>query len=169
MHIAAAVLMTADDPDEVIAPAVNGTKRILQSALKPEHRARIKRVLYMSSTAAIWLPPPPGKAVLPRPLDENDWNTYSVELVKEKGRAAPGPEKYRAAKTLAERAAWDMYEQAKAEGGLAWDLVVLNSPFIFGPVVHEATTLESFGGTPRHWLDNVILKQAQGDALTKLG
>ncbi|KAI0746587.1 NAD(P)-binding protein [Daedaleopsis nitida] len=153
MHIASAVLMNADDPDDVIIPAVNA---------RPHH------VLDRRGLE----PPPPGQEALPRPLDESDWNEYSVALVQEKGRAAPGPEKYRAAKTLAERAAWDTYERAKAdsgEGGLPWDLVVLNSPFIFGPIVHEAPTLESFGGTARYWLNSVVLAQAQGDALTKNG
>ncbi|KAJ7898306.1 hypothetical protein B0H14DRAFT_2557339 [Mycena olivaceomarginata] len=38
--------------------------------------------------------------------------------------------RYRASKTLAERAAWDFVEKHKSK--LGWDLVMINSPFVAG-------------------------------------
>ncbi|KAK6995943.1 hypothetical protein R3P38DRAFT_2800284 [Favolaschia claudopus] len=43
--------------------------------------------------------------------------------------------KYRASKTLAERAAWDFTKTHGAS--LTWDLTVLNPPLILGPILHE--------------------------------
>ncbi|RPD79313.1 NAD(P)-binding protein [Lentinus tigrinus ALCF2SS1-7] len=167
LHIASPVTADVDDPDDLILPAVNGTESVLQSALK--HRATVKRVLYMSSCAAVYNPPPPGHASFTRVLDETVWNEYSPALVREKGRDAPGLEKYRASKTLAERAAWELYETEQAKGNLGWDLVTLLAPLVFGPIIHEAPTLERFGGTPRMWYNNVVKGALQGEALTKYG
>ncbi|KAF7376961.1 Ketoreductase azaE [Mycena sanguinolenta] len=46
------------------------------------------------------------------------------------GRSALAMTKYRASKTLAERAAWDFVAKHKTEIG--WDLVAINPPFVFG-------------------------------------
>ncbi|KAI0746586.1 NAD(P)-binding protein [Daedaleopsis nitida] len=163
MHLATSVGFDADDPDEAILPSVNGTKSILNTALTPKHRASIKRVVLMSSDAANWGPPPEGQPTGPQVIDERDWNKHSVDVVREKGRDAPGTEKYRAGKVLAERAAWDMYELARADGQLEWELVTLTCPWIFGPMVHEARTPESFGLSPKLWYDQVVKGQAKND------
>lgn len=49
-------------------------------------------------------------------------------MLEEKGKAASGPEIYCAAKTLAERAAWDFVEEHKGE--ISFDLAVVNPPFV---------------------------------------
>ncbi|KAI0646157.1 NAD-P-binding protein [Trametes meyenii] len=159
LHIASPVILEAGEPDEVILPAVKGTESILKSALK--HRATVKRVIITSSTASVITPPLVDAE--PRVFDERDWNEYSLEHVRERGRAANGLDKYCASKVLAERAGWDFYARAKAEvatseggGELGWDLVTLMMPFVFGPAIHEAPTLDKFNGTARTWYDHVV-------------
>ncbi|KAI0827009.1 D-lactaldehyde dehydrogenase [Trametes gibbosa] len=171
LHIASPVILDADDPNDVIVPAVLGTSSILGSALK--HRATVKRVVITSSVAAIANPLAPGEA--PRMLNEEDWNQVSVKEVEAKGRAAPSMHKYRASKVLAERTAWEFWEREKRKLSqelgeeLGWDLVVLNPPFVYGPFIHEAPTLQALGGTARQWYDHVVEGDLSGDALLKEG
>ncbi|KAI0349758.1 NAD-P-binding protein [Trametes cingulata] len=167
MHVASPVNLRAEDPDELIIPAVQGTLNLLQSALK--YRSTVKRVIITSSCAAVMTPPQAG--VAPRVYDENDWNEWSVQHVREKGRDAIPLDKYRASKVLAERAAWEFYEREKSKlgGELGWDLVVLAPPYVFGPVIHEAPSLDRFSGTARDWFDHVVKGDLSGDALVKNG
>ncbi|KAL1941531.1 hypothetical protein VTO73DRAFT_6970 [Trametes versicolor] len=154
LHIAAPVILTATDPDDLIIPGVKGAVNILQSALK--HRATIKRIVFTSSCAAVMTPPQPGDA--PRVFDENDWNDHAVNEVRTKGRGAASMDMYRASKVLAERTAWEFYERRKSElgEGLGWDLVALAPPYIFGPVIHETSSLEALGGTAKIWYNRVF-------------
>ena len=66
----------------------------------------------------------------PRDYDETGWNNSAIATVASKGSAAGPIMIYLASKTLAERAAWKFVTAHKAE--LAWDLVVINPPWIFG-------------------------------------
>ena len=100
---------------------------------------------------------------------QDDWNDYSVHLIEEKGKDAPKYEMYRASKSLAERAAWEFVEEHKEEIGGAWDLVTFNPPWVYGPVTHEAPSLESFGSTQSQWYNAVVKGAVKGDALTKAG
>ena len=139
-HTASPFHTKADDPEELIRPAVDGTTGILKSILK--YGDRVKRVVVTSSCAAVL-------EILPEPktFNEENWNTLSVKEVEEKGKAANNMSKYRASKTLAERgtlllfhnaltlnlpqtAAWEIYESNKSN--IKWDLVVINPPFVFG-------------------------------------
>ena len=167
MHIASPVHATAEHPDEIIVPAVQGTTSILFSALK--HRDTVKRVFVMSSAAAIFPGPTPGEPITTKVMDESVWNELSVAHCREKGRDADKMHMYRASKTLAERAAWEFVEAHKEEIAGAWDLVVINPPWVYGPVIHEAPSLESFGSTQSQWYGAVVKGLAKGDALTKAG
>ncbi|TFK86171.1 NAD(P)-binding protein [Polyporus arcularius HHB13444] len=153
LHLASPVALDSEDPNAVIIPAVQGTLGILTSALK--HRATVRRVVFLSSAAAIYNPPAPGDTGT-RVLDESDWNEHSVKEVREKGGKAWGRDIYRASKTLAERAAWKLYEEERAKGGLEWDLVTLNPPLVYGPLIHEVPTAESLTGSARMWYDSVV-------------
>jgi nucleoside-diphosphate-sugar epimerase len=100
---------------EVIVPAVNGTKSILESAVKhgyvlPDElqktlrscscstRSSVKRIVVTSSTVAVSLAPRPG-----RQYTEEEWNEPAVKAVRELGKDAHGLAKYSASKVLAER------------------------------------------------------------------
>ena len=81
------------DPQAVIAPAVEGTLRVLHAA----HAAEVARVVLTSSVAAILYRDKQGE----RRRDETDWTDTTH----------PAATPYTASKTLAERAAWDFAEQ----------------------------------------------------------
>ncbi|WP_229662286.1 NAD-dependent epimerase/dehydratase family protein [Agromyces bauzanensis] len=102
------------DEEEVIRPAVDGTRRVLQAAA----RAGVKRIALTSSVDAIRA----GHNLSDgRELSEDVWSVVE--------RAEP----YAKSKTIAERAAW-----ADA-ASLGIDLTVLNPSLILGPV-QTATT-----------------------------
>ncbi|KAF8142891.1 NAD-P-binding protein [Mycena galopus ATCC 62051] len=141
-HTASPFHLQADEPDELIRPAIHGTLGILRSALK--HGSSVKRVVVTSSCAAVLQVEPE-----PKTFSELDWNEQAPKEVTEKGRAASAITKYRASKTLAERAAWDFVEKHKSEIG--WDLVVINPPFVFGPTIHDTPTPEALGTSARQF------------------
>ncbi|OJT04624.1 NADPH-dependent methylglyoxal reductase GRE2 [Trametes pubescens] len=129
VHTASPVHLAANDPAEVIEPAVNGTLGVLRAAAA--RSASIQRVVYVSSCAAVLTRDAPE----PHVYDETCWNDEDVNAVQTLGRAAEPLAKYSASKIFAERAAWAFYEEHK--GALSWDLVVVNPPWVFGPVLHE--------------------------------
>jgi dihydroflavonol-4-reductase len=98
--------------DELIAPAREGTLRVLRAAAT----AGVRRVVVTSSFAAIGYSPKPSGL----PYDEADWTDVT-------GRQSP----YVKSKTLAERATWEF--AAQHPGGP--ELAVINPVGIFGPVL----------------------------------
>ncbi|KAH7906352.1 hypothetical protein BJ138DRAFT_1162780 [Hygrophoropsis aurantiaca] len=145
-HVASPVTLQADDPYELITPAVNGTLSILQSIL--DHGISVKRVVITSSCAAVVREDPE-----PLELNESDWNEQSLEILEEGGPRLTGLVKYRASKTLAEKAAWKFWEENKDRVG--WDLVVINPPYVFGPIIHEVTTPSSLNASMLDWYNYV--------------
>ena len=145
-HTASPFHLRADDPQELITPAVQGTTGILESARK--FGANVKRIVVTSSTAAVLQPDPN-----PRIFSEEDWNQLSIKEVETKGREAGNVEKYRASKTLAELAAWAFVGKHKDE--IKFDLVVLNPPFVFGPVLHEVDDPEKLNSSMHEWWEAI--------------
>ncbi|EIW55909.1 NAD-P-binding protein [Trametes versicolor FP-101664 SS1] len=129
VHTASPVHLTADDPADIIDPAVNGTLGVLRAATA--NAPSVKRVVFVSTCGTVLTRNAPG----PRLYDETCWNEADVSTVQTLGRAAPPLLKYSASKILAERAAWAFYEEHK--GSQQWDLVVVNPPWVLGPVLHE--------------------------------
>jgi dihydroflavonol-4-reductase len=101
-----------DDPDEVIAPARDGTLRVLRAATK----AAVARVVLTSSTVAIFYPTGAPKG-----------HVYSEEDFTDETRDDLTP--YFKSKTIAEKAAWDFTESTPG----APELVSINPAFIQGP------------------------------------
>ena len=114
VHHVALSMPTApiDDPDALIAPARDGTLRVLRAA----RDAGARRVVLTSSFAAIGYTPKPGAD-----FTEADWTDPDM----------PGLQAYPRSKTIAERAAWDFMN---AEGG-STELVAVNPTFILGPTL----------------------------------
>ncbi len=100
-------IVQPDDPQALIGPAVDGTRRVLGAAA----RAGVGRVVLTSSVAAIL---DPRRS---RVQDETDWCDPD----------APGVSPYEASKTLAERAAWDMAQTQRLA------LTTINPGFVLGP------------------------------------
>ncbi|KAJ9477211.1 NADPH-dependent methylglyoxal reductase GRE2 [Pseudozyma hubeiensis] len=121
-----------DPKRTLINPAVNGTRNVLSSILK--HGSNVKRVVITSSFAAILDSTRQGHIV----YTEKDWNVSSVENVEKKGKDQEAPDAYRASKTMAERAAWQFVDENKP----SWDLVTVNPPLVFGPILHQVASPE---------------------------
>ncbi|KAI5992204.1 hypothetical protein EDD15DRAFT_2272940 [Pisolithus albus] len=145
-HTASPFHFNAHRPEELIEPAVKGTVGVLQSVLK--HGTSVKRIVITSSVAAILRDEP-----TPVTFTENDWNQQSLDLVNELGEKAPNMVKYRASKTLAEKAAWKFVEDHKRE--INWDVTTLNPPFVFGPAIHELTDPASLNTSAKVFYDYV--------------
>ncbi|KAJ7209032.1 hypothetical protein C8J57DRAFT_1201092 [Mycena rebaudengoi] len=141
-HMASPVHLNAENPDEIILPTVKGTLSMLNSALK--HGKYVKRVVLTSSTAAVL-----QDESEPKTFSELDWNEHVLQHVAEKGSTASGHAKYRAAKVLGERAAWEFVEKHKDR--LGWDLVVLNPPYVFGPTIHAVSSPEALNLSTREF------------------
>jgi nucleoside-diphosphate-sugar epimerase len=101
------------DENELIAPAREGTLRVLRAS----RDAGVKRVVLTSSFASIGY----GQKQRNEPFTEQDWTDPNCD----------GILPYTRSKVLAERAAWDFI--AKEAGGL--ELSVINPVAIFGPVL----------------------------------
>jgi len=139
-HTASPFYLDAPTTDELIKPAVQGTVGIMESAFK--NCPQLKRLVITSSVAAVIVPEPTGdrhKNGAPYTFTEEDWNTYSPGVIEKEGHEAPGADKYRASKTLAERAAWDFMEKNHP----SWDFATINPPLVLGPVMHQVSSPES--------------------------
>lgn len=109
------VLETPENPDELIRPAVQGTRRAITAALA----SKVERVVLTSSIAAIQY----GHADYSRVLTEADWTNVD----------SPYTGAYPKSKTLAEREAWALMDAADRHD----DLAVINPAGIFGPLLDE--------------------------------
>ncbi|TFY66463.1 hypothetical protein EVG20_g4630 [Dentipellis fragilis] len=179
-HTASPFHFNINHPDDLIVPAVKGTTSILNSILK--NGSSVKRVVLTASCACVLKPGIIGK------WDETSWNEPSILEVQEKGTKAPGIAMYRASKTLAEKgtpdilrdscfacgdsrysvvAAWEFVETHKGEIG--WDLAVLNPPFVFGPPIHEVTSLDSLNTSMLDFFNAVVKGTKTNDELASQG
>ncbi|KAG8928935.1 methylglyoxal reductase (NADPH-dependent) gre2 [Tulasnella sp. 418] len=132
-HTASPFHFRADDPQELIRPAVKGTVNVLESI--KNHGPSVKRVVITASTACImW-----DKGVAAE-FDESDWNITSPAIVEKLGKDAPGPDKYRTSKVFAERAAWDFMEKNKSIG---FDLVTVCPPIVLGPIMQQVDSVSA--------------------------
>ncbi|KAK0464594.1 D-lactaldehyde dehydrogenase [Desarmillaria tabescens] len=154
IHTASPVHLSADDPSEQIEPAVGSVEGILKSALKNGSDS-LKRIVITSSCAAII-----SFSATQVTISEAVWNESSIKECEEKGRNADNLAKYSASKTLAEKAAWTFYEKHKSE--IKWDISIINPPWVFGPVVHEVTTVDSLNPSNKFWYNAIVKEDFDG-------
>lgn len=141
-HTASPFTSDFDDPQkELVDPAVEGTRNVLQTA---KQTPSVKRVVVTSSCAAIYTDAIEAEQAPNGQLTEAMWNTT----------ASLDYQPYSYSKVMAEKKAWEI-----AEGQSQWDLVTINPSLVLGPPLNPgATTSESFE----------ILKQL-GDGSMKMG
>ena len=117
IHMASPYQLTvADAARDLVAPAVEGTRNMLEACARSP---RVRRVVVTSSMAAITDEPDSSKV-----LTEADWNT--------KSSLQRNPYYY--SKTAAEHAAWDFHRERTP----AWSLVTVNPFIVIGPAMNAA-------------------------------
>jgi len=102
------------DENEYIRPAVEGTKSVVQAAIKHG----VKRVVFTSTVGTMWFPILDGK-------------TYNAESWSE----IEGNSAYGKSKTLAEQAAWELVR------GTSVELATIHPMFITGPTLYTDSSL----------------------------
>ncbi|KAG5537432.1 hypothetical protein RHGRI_024754 [Rhododendron griersonianum] len=100
-----------DDPEEMVEPAVNGTKNVIAAAAE----AKVRRVVFTSSIGAVTMDPNRSPDTV---VDESCWS--DLEFCKNTKNW------YCYGKAVAEQAAW---EEAKDKGV---DLVIVNPVLVMG-------------------------------------
>ncbi|MDQ2661900.1 MAG: aldehyde reductase [Actinomycetota bacterium] len=125
-------------PDDVIAPARDGTLRVLRAA----NQAGVRRVVLTSSFAAIGYSTQPD-----RPYTEADWTDP----------ATPGLSTYVRSKTVAERAAWDFIDRE----GSGLELATVNPVGVFGPAL--GPDLSTSVALLRALLDGAVFAVPRGE------
>lgn len=114
LHVASPVAAAGPkNPDELIVPARDGTRRAVSAALK----AGVKRVVLTSSVAAAT----PRADARESVTDESVWTDLEDPTVSAYSRS----------KTLAERTAWDLIDASVG----ATTLATVNPSLVIGPVL----------------------------------
>lgn len=118
LHTASVVLLNAKDPQrQIVQPAIEGTKNVLESVVKA---GTVKRVVQTSSIVAIIDAAKPAGHL----FDEQDWND-----------SASLDDPYPYAKTTAERQARQFVERLPE--AQRFGLVAIHPTYILGPVLHQ--------------------------------
>ncbi|TCL00392.1 dihydroflavonol-4-reductase [Shimia isoporae] len=126
-HTASPFTTSVKDPQkELIDPAVEGTRNVLETA---RATPSVSRVVLTSSCAAIYTDAADCRDAPNGVLTEDVWNTT----------ASLEHQPYSLSKTLAEQAAWEI---AGAQD--QWKLVVVNPSLVVGPSLQKSPTSESF-------------------------
>ncbi|EJD40169.1 D-lactaldehyde dehydrogenase [Auricularia subglabra TFB-10046 SS5] len=158
-HTASPVVFSGpeDPPESLIKPAVAGTVGLLNSAQK--FGSNVQRVVLTSSYAAL-LEPHDG----PYEYSENDWNEYSIAEAYKAGPHA-GVHKYRASKSLAERSFWNFISEQKPQ----FDGVSANPPFIYGPLLHEISSIDQLNLSTKLLWDKFAHELPEGELTAYAG
>lgn len=126
-HVASPFVLSVEDAQkELVDPAVEGTRNVLEQANATD---TVERVVLTSSCAAIYGDNADLEKTPRGVFDEDVWN--------ESSRLDHNP--YSLSKTLAEKKAWEI---AEAQDG--WRLVVVNPAMVMGPGLRIHGESESF-------------------------
>ncbi|KAL8729058.1 MAG: hypothetical protein Q9166_004975 [cf. Caloplaca sp. 2 TL-2023] len=134
-----------DTKKDLLDPAIIGTTGILKAIKK--NAPLVKRVVITSSFAAILsakLGNRPGYT-----YSEKDWNP----ITEEEAIQDP-PSGYRASKTFAEKAAWDLAEKEKP----SFTISTINPPMVFGPIHPKLQTLDTLNTSNQRIRDMMLGK-----------
>lgn len=117
MHTASPFVIQGikDVQKELIQPALQGTRNVLQTA---NATPTVQRIVLTSSVVSIYGDGIETQNVKDGTFTEAEWNTTSTEK----------HQPYSYSKVIAEREAWKI-----AEAQDRWDLVVINPAFVLGP------------------------------------
>ncbi|KAL6646542.1 hypothetical protein ACP70R_018150 [Stipagrostis hirtigluma subsp. patula] len=113
-----------DDPEQMIEPAVNGTRNVINAAADV---GSIRRVVFTSSIGAVYMDPRRGPG---EEVDEACWS--DLEYCKNTKNW------YCYGKTAAEKAAWELAGQRRL------DLVVVNPSLVLGPLLQPGVNASAW-------------------------
>ena len=141
LHVASPFVLTDEDEDFFVKPAVEGVQR----ALKFSKKHNVKKVILTSSFAAI------HETLNDRQesFDEEDWSNPNK----------PGISFYAKSKTMAELAAWEFMEMENPD----FSLTVINPVLVMGP------TLSKDVGTSNSLVKNMINGSVPGTPKIHIG
>ncbi|KAH8434862.1 uncharacterized protein LDX57_012493 [Aspergillus melleus] len=122
---------TTDNEKELIRPAINGVRAIVEAA---STNPQIHRIVLTSSFASIINVNRKGPPYFT--LTAADWNPLTYEEAADPATSAVVA--YRGSKKFAELEAWTYVKEQKP----AFDLVALCPPMTFGPVVHPVPSVD---------------------------
>ncbi|MES0812138.1 NAD-dependent epimerase/dehydratase family protein [Roseibium sp. SCPC15] len=126
-HTASPFAVNVRNPKkELIEPAVNGTRNVLETAIKTKS---VERIVVTSSCAAMYSDAIDCHSAPGGLLTEDVWNTT----------ASLSYQPYSYSKTLAEKEAWKI-----AAGQERFKLVTINPSLVIGPALSKKPTSESF-------------------------
>ncbi|PWY97629.1 NAD(P)-binding protein [Testicularia cyperi] len=136
VHVASPyVLKAKNNRKDILEPAINMTRNVLEAALKAEKQAkeagqtpRLKRIVVTSSFAAV-LNPLKGVEKRNYTYTDKDWQPIKSIFLA----SFYSPLAYLVSKTLAEKTVWDFLAQHKP----TFDAATVNPPQIYGPIIHE--------------------------------
>lgn len=125
------VLNPKDNEEDLLKPSIAGVVRALEAA--KAQGSTLRRVVLTASFASIL---DLGSGLQPGKIyTEADWNPATYEEAKS---STSGAFAYCAAKSLAERAAWEWMESNKP----SFDFVAIDPPWIFGPSLGGIKSLD---------------------------
>ncbi|XP_024538850.1 cinnamoyl-CoA reductase 1 isoform X2 [Selaginella moellendorffii] len=121
-HTACPVTASTENPEDVLVPAITGTRNVLKACAQE----RVKRVIVTSSAAAVMFDP---NRPAERIVDESCWSDtdYCTKL----------KQWYLLAKTESEKLAWSLSK----EYGL--DLITICPSYVFGPMLQPTLNSSS--------------------------
>ncbi|KAG4433520.1 hypothetical protein IFR05_011003 [Cadophora sp. M221] len=122
---------TEDNEKELILPAINGVRSILEAAAS----SKIQRIVITSSFAAVM--DINRKATSYFTYTAEDWNPLTYEESIDPASSAVVA--YRGSKKFAELEAWNFVKERKPK----FEIVTLCPPMTFGPVVHPVAGVEN--------------------------
>ncbi|XP_065840423.1 uncharacterized protein [Oscarella lobularis] len=126
-HLASHPFENPRDRNELIRPAVDGTKRVLEACAEA---GTVKRVILTSSIAAI------STGYLGNEDKPHDHVYTPDDWTNPDSQRCPA---YEASKTYAEKAAWEFVE--KLEGEKKFELVTIHPAGVFGPLILPRTSV----------------------------
>ncbi|KAF9890129.1 hypothetical protein FE257_006290 [Aspergillus nanangensis] len=120
-----------DNEQDILLPAINGTKHILDPIKK--NGSQVRRLVILSSFAAIV---DVSKGTRPGYVyTEKDWNPLTYDEAAKKGSSTVVA--YLVSKKLAERAAWDFVERERP----GFDVVTICPPMVYGPNMNATASI----------------------------
>jgi nucleoside-diphosphate-sugar epimerase len=126
MHVASPfILKVKDAQKDLVDPAQKGTLNVLRAA---SQSGTIKKVILTSSVVSIFGDAKDMADQNLKEFTEEQWNTTS----------SLEHQPYSYSKTLAEKAAWDLYATQKQ-----WKLIAINPAFVMGPPLGKNSDSES--------------------------